>query len=147
MGSMTFRKPFRTGAVEHTAACLRKGGKLAYFNYDLAKEMGLIDRNHPPKMNQQLSQAVLNTFGIQIINEYDVLQSHPQFQKDQETEYVHGDPVSSIPAPGQNRTYLRRWAKYLERPDYLSGDDVGRIKLRNRGDVPEPGDGHSTEVF
>lgn len=51
---------------------LRKGGKLAYFNYDLAKEMGLIAGDHPQKMNRKLAQTVLDTFGIQIINEYDV---------------------------------------------------------------------------
>ncbi|MGE0475093.1 MAG: protein adenylyltransferase SelO family protein [Nitrospirales bacterium] len=56
---------------------LRKGGKLAYFNYDLAKEMGLIAGDHPRKMNHKLSRTVLDTFGIQIINEYDVLNHTP----------------------------------------------------------------------
>ena len=56
---------------------LRKGGKLSYFNYDLAKEMGLISGDHPQKMNQKLSETVLDTFGIQIINEYDVMNNTP----------------------------------------------------------------------
>ena len=64
------------------AARLRKGGKLAYFNYDLAKEMGLIARVHPQKMNYKLSQTVLDTFGIQIINEYDVMHHTPIPKKD-----------------------------------------------------------------
>ena len=55
----------------------RKGGTLSYFNYDLAKEMGLIARDHPSKMNQKLAEMVLKTFGIQIINEYDVMNHTP----------------------------------------------------------------------
>ena len=71
-GNHDYQKAVPEGAVEYTVR-LRKGGKLAYFNYDLAKEMGLIARDHPQKMNHKLSQTVLNTFGIQIINEYDVM--------------------------------------------------------------------------
>ena len=75
-GNHDFQEAVPDGAVEYSV-CLRKGGKLAYFNYDLAKEMGLIERNHPQKMNRKLSQAVLKTFGIQIINEYDVINHTP----------------------------------------------------------------------
>lgn len=55
--------PVRT--VEH--------GRLLYFNYDLAKEMELIPKNHPPKMNEFLRTKILDTFCLQIINEYDRL--------------------------------------------------------------------------
>ena len=75
-GKHDFQKAVPQGAVEY-AVRVRKGGKLAYFNYDLAKEMGLIARDHPLKMNHNLSQTVLNTFGIQIINEYDVMNHTP----------------------------------------------------------------------
>lgn len=46
-------------------------GKIAYFNFVLAKEMGLIPTDHPHEMNEQLSEKLLKTFSLQIINEYD----------------------------------------------------------------------------
>ncbi len=75
-GNHDFQKAIPKGTVQYSVR-LRKGGKLAYFNYDLAKEMGLITRDHPQKMNHKLSQTILNTFGIQIINEYDVMHHIP----------------------------------------------------------------------
>ncbi|MGD9851974.1 MAG: protein adenylyltransferase SelO family protein [Nitrospirales bacterium] len=75
-GKHDFQTAVPGGAVEYSVR-LRKGGKLVYFNYDLAKEMGLIAGDHPPKMNHTLSQTVLDTFGIQIINEYDVIHHTP----------------------------------------------------------------------
>ena len=75
-GNHDFQKAVPQGAVEYSVR-LRKGGKLSYFNYDLANEMGLIARDHPQKMNHKLSQTVLDTFGIQIINEYDVIHHTP----------------------------------------------------------------------
>ena len=75
-GKHDFQKAVPGGAVEY-AVRLRTGGKLVYFNYALAKEMGLIARDHPEKMNQTLARTVLDTFGIQIINEYDVINHTP----------------------------------------------------------------------
>jgi len=51
----------------------RKNGKVLYFNYRLAKEMGLITEDHPNKMNASLSEMVLDTFALIIINEHDYL--------------------------------------------------------------------------
>jgi hypothetical protein len=48
-----------------------KKGKIAYFNYDLAKEMGLIAKVHPHGMTDELEKKIIDTFSIQIINEYD----------------------------------------------------------------------------
>lgn len=50
---------------------LLSGGKVAYFNFDLAKEMGLIGSEHPEKMNRRLEEKLLETFCIRIINEWD----------------------------------------------------------------------------
>ena len=80
-GKHDFQKAVPHGVVEYSVR-LRKGGKLAYFNYELAKEMGLIGKDHPQKMNRRLSQMVLDTFGIQIINEYDVMNHTPIHKKD-----------------------------------------------------------------
>lgn len=46
-------------------------GKVTYFNFQLAKEMGLIDENHPQQLNKRLEDRLLKTFAIRIINEYD----------------------------------------------------------------------------
>ena len=51
----------------------RKGGKVAFFNFELAKEMGLIPKNHEHEMNGDLEEKILDTFSIVIINEYDII--------------------------------------------------------------------------
>lgn len=50
----------------------RHGGKVFYFNFELAKEMGLIGRRHPHRLNGDLAKAILDTFSLVIINEYDL---------------------------------------------------------------------------
>ena len=47
------------------------GGKVSYFNFDLAKEMGLIPKDHPNRINKKLAQKILDTFCLRIVNEYD----------------------------------------------------------------------------
>jgi len=47
------------------------GGRITYFNFNLAKEMGLIADNHPHRLNKKLEQKLLDTFCLRIINEYD----------------------------------------------------------------------------
>ena len=56
------------------------GGRVSYFNYELAKEMGLIAPDHPHAMNPALQERLLDTFCLRIINEYDV-QSGARFAK------------------------------------------------------------------
>lgn len=58
--------------VEYPVFNLKKG-KVVYFNYDLARDMGLISKDHKQKMTGALENKILDTFSIQIINEYDVL--------------------------------------------------------------------------
>jgi uncharacterized protein YdiU (UPF0061 family) len=43
-----------------------------FFNFPLAKEMGLIPEDHPPSINKDLEQAILDAFSLRIINEYDL---------------------------------------------------------------------------
>lgn len=68
--------PFKTqvpgGRVEYKAR-YKKGGKISFFNFDLAKEMGLIPKGHPDVMNPELERELLETFSLVIINEYDVM--------------------------------------------------------------------------
>ncbi len=64
------------------SAAYRPHGKVFYFNFALAKDMGLLAANHPHKMNAALSQAILNAFSLQVINEYDILNNNKSKQKD-----------------------------------------------------------------
>lgn len=60
------------GYVEYEVMKLNKG-QVIYFNFELAKEMGLIAEAHPAEMTEQLHSKVIETFSLQIINEYDIL--------------------------------------------------------------------------
>lgn len=68
------RHPFKDqvpGAYVDYPARIRPGGKVVYFNFGLAKEMGLIPWNHPQALNDDLTEILLSTFGLIIINEHD----------------------------------------------------------------------------
>lgn len=69
-GSHPFKKILPNGFVDYRAR-IRRGGKIAAFNFDLAKEMGLISKNHENKLNQELTEKILETFSLIIINEFD----------------------------------------------------------------------------
>jgi hypothetical protein len=59
-------------------------GKIVYFNFELAKEMGLIPRNHKKKLTRALKKNILDSFNLRIINEFDEAQNlrfHPSVIK------------------------------------------------------------------
>lgn len=60
------------GFIEYEARILR-GSKVVYFNFALAKEMGLIAKDHPTALNAELEKMLVETFALRIINEYDQL--------------------------------------------------------------------------
>ena len=49
-----------------------KAGEVTYFNFELAKQMGLIPADHPRVLNAQLKQVLLDTFCLRIVNEFDL---------------------------------------------------------------------------
>ena len=49
----------------------RRDGEVTFFNFALAKEMGLVPEHHPERLNAALARAILETFALAIINEYD----------------------------------------------------------------------------
>lgn len=49
----------------------RDDGKVLYFNFELAKEIGLIPVSHAHELTPKLEEKILETFALQIINEYD----------------------------------------------------------------------------
>lgn len=50
----------------------RKDAEVAYFNFELAKEMGLIAKSHQDKLTSELSKQLIDTFSLVIINEWDI---------------------------------------------------------------------------
>jgi hypothetical protein len=71
-GEHPFKDQVPGGRVEYKAR-YRKGGKVAYFNFELAKEMGLIAKSHPLSLTPELEKEILETFSLTIINEYDII--------------------------------------------------------------------------
>lgn len=51
----------------------RKNASVVYFNFELAKEMGLVSQDHPLQVTSALEAALIEAFSIQIINEYDII--------------------------------------------------------------------------
>ena len=71
-GSHPWRDVATDAYVDYEAR-VRPDGRVLYFNFPLAVEMELIGKDHPPVMNEELEQIILDTFSLQIINEHDRL--------------------------------------------------------------------------
>ncbi len=89
----------------------RKQGRVLFFNYDLAKEMGLLSASHPAIMNSQLEESLLETFALQIINEYDLVHNLKVPEEEQRgqtcmaTRYLqlqHNDKVGLTSGDGRS---------------------------------------------
>ncbi|HZJ46246.1 MAG TPA: hypothetical protein VFD63_20885 [Pyrinomonadaceae bacterium] len=50
----------------------RPHGRVLFVNFPLAHELGLLPASHPEILNKELEAAILETFSIVIINEYDL---------------------------------------------------------------------------
>jgi uncharacterized protein YdiU (UPF0061 family) len=70
-GTHPWRDVSPDGFIDYQAR-YRSQGRVLYLNFPLAKEMGLIPPDHPPTINKELEQVILETFSLQIINEYDL---------------------------------------------------------------------------
>lgn len=68
------RHPFKSavpgGYVDYPVR-RRGGGRVLLFNFELAREMGLLPRNHPDVLDRRLQGEVLDCFGLEIVNEYE----------------------------------------------------------------------------
>src|SRR5688572_1907469 len=70
-GAHSWRDACPDGYVDYMAR-IRPGGRVAYFNYHLARQMQLIPANHAQRLTPQLEQKIIDAFALQIINEYDL---------------------------------------------------------------------------
>ncbi|RME14642.1 MAG: hypothetical protein D6797_08340 [Bdellovibrio sp.] len=69
-GSHPWKEKVPEGFIEYPVRIIRQA-KVTYFNFALAKEMGLLPWSHPEKMNSFLEKKIIETFSLRIINEYD----------------------------------------------------------------------------
>lgn len=70
-GTHPWRDVSPEGFIDYHAR-YRPKGRVLYFNFPLATELGLIPAGHPTFLNKDLEQIILKTFSLQIINEYDL---------------------------------------------------------------------------
>ncbi len=105
------RHPYRGavpgGYVDYRAR-RRRDGQVAFFNFGLAREMGLIPAAHPDAMVPALRKAILEAFSLVIVNEYDL---------------AHGVRVSTrdrLPHPYMATRYLQ--LQHPDRRGETSGD-------------------------
>ncbi|MGH0038335.1 MAG: hypothetical protein ACQGVK_25155 [Myxococcota bacterium] len=120
------------GAYVDYPARRRRDGRVAYFNFALAREMGLIEAGHPDRLTRALERAILDTFCLVIVNEYDQLHGLEVPERDR--------------LPG---TYMATRYLQLQHPGRLgttSGDgrSIWNGRLRSRGttwDVSSQGTG------
>ncbi len=91
------------GFVDY-AARRRRGGQVLFFNFALAKEMGLVPRSHPERLNPALSRAVLDTFGLQILNEWDYLHRTPVPARDRLPNTYMATRYLQLQHPGRTGT-------------------------------------------
>ncbi len=69
-GSHPLKKMVPEAVVEYQVRT-RHGGQVAFFNFELAKEIGLITETHSHDLTKELKDEILNTFSLVIINEFD----------------------------------------------------------------------------
>ncbi|MFW7380845.1 MAG: protein adenylyltransferase SelO family protein [Oligoflexus sp.] len=75
--SIDGQHPFKQaapGAYVEYQVRRRSRGRIRFFNFPLAKEMGLIPASEEHELNPELNEVLLDTFGLIIINEYDLAQ-------------------------------------------------------------------------
>ena len=58
-------------AVVRYPARHRHDGEIAYFNFGLARELGILPADHPDEMTPSLRHTLLETFSLVIVNEWD----------------------------------------------------------------------------
>ncbi|HEB88320.1 MAG TPA: hypothetical protein ENI85_02010 [Deltaproteobacteria bacterium] len=79
------RHPLREtapSAVVPYPARRRHDSRIAFFNFDLAREIGLLPKRHPDRLDPPLERALLDTFSLVIVNEWDEAHGHRPSPRD-----------------------------------------------------------------
>ena len=99
----------------------RPHGRVLYFNFPLAKEMGLVPSNHPGTLDKELESIILETFSLVIINEYDLAQNKKY------------PPESVRPKPYMATRYLQTQHKNKQGKTSGDGRSIWNGCLRHKG--------------
>ncbi|MEQ1875079.1 MAG: hypothetical protein ABL958_00440 [Bdellovibrionia bacterium] len=83
-GTHPWREAAPEGFVAYPIRRIHRA-KVLYFNFALAKEMGLIPANHPNRLPPVLQRKILDRFAIQIINEYEQKKLKRKFSPEDKT--------------------------------------------------------------
>ena len=98
------RHPFKSavpgGFVDYGARRMR-GAEIIYFNFALAREMGLIPAGHPDRLNPKLRRAVLDAFALTIVNEYDLENETPIPERDRLPQTYMATRYLQLQHPGR----------------------------------------------
>jgi uncharacterized protein YdiU (UPF0061 family) len=70
-GSHPFRDAVPQACVDYPAK-RRGNGKVFLFNFELAREMGVLPPDAPDVLDRELKAEILQAFSLQIVNEYDM---------------------------------------------------------------------------
>ncbi len=70
-GTHPFKSAVPDGFVDYSVKT-RHGGEVFYFNFSLAQEMGLLPDDVRHTLNKRLCRKLLDTFSIEVINEYEI---------------------------------------------------------------------------
>jgi hypothetical protein len=106
-GEHPWRDACPDGYVDYRART-RGGGSVTYFNFELARQMRLIPSNHADRLTPALEEIVLDTFALQIINEYDI---------------AHGEPIPpKLIKPGRYMATRYLQAQHKDKRGLHSGD-------------------------
>ena len=70
-GTHPWREVGPDGYIDYQAR-YRPNGRVLFFNFPLAVEMDLVPADHPRTITKELERVILDTFSLQIINEYDL---------------------------------------------------------------------------
>jgi uncharacterized protein YdiU (UPF0061 family) len=119
-GSHPFQEAVPGGYIPYRAR-RRKGVRAVWFNFALAREMGLIPAGHPDRLTRPLHRVLRDTFGLVIVNEYDL---------------AHGPkapPGDLLPGTYMATRYLQ--LQHPDRRGTTSGDgrSVWNGTIRHRG--------------
>lgn len=74
-------------AVVPYPARRRRDSEIAFFNFDLAREIGLIPARHPDELNAALRRVLLDTFSLVIVNEWDEAHGNRPKPRDRRTHH------------------------------------------------------------
>ncbi len=118
-GTHPWRKVSPDGYVDYQAR-YRPNGRVLYFNFPLARELELIPSDHPPVVNKDLEQVILETFSLQIINEYDLRQGK------------NYSPETVRPRPYMATRYLQTQHRNKQGKTSGDGRSIWNGYLRNR---------------